>query len=141
MPLAWKSEFLSSVQRGESQPPAGSWRLGKPWQEASRFFERFAPGSLALCCVQVPMEGNTVAGPPFPCSSYPFLTSTWAMCDHGQTQHHLPVSAPCCLHPGNLAAGFPEQPVRGDLQRRETWCENQGTATGYPALSPSRSEP
>lgn len=37
MPLAWKSELLSTVQGGASQTPAGSWHLGKPWQEASRF--------------------------------------------------------------------------------------------------------
>lgn len=27
------------MQRGECQPPAGSWLLGKPWQEASAFWE------------------------------------------------------------------------------------------------------
>lgn len=40
----------------------------------------------------------------------------------------LPVSAGSSLHPWSLAAGFPEQPVHGDLERRETLCEKQGRA-------------
>lgn len=48
--------------------------------------------------------------------------------------------APCGLHPGNLAAGLPEQPAHGDLQR-DTWCEKQDRATGHPALFPGGTEP
>ena len=124
MSLAWKSELLSSVQRGESQPPAGSWRLGKPWQEAIL-------GGLHLeawlCAVSRCWgDGNRVARLAFPCSSYPFPDINLGQVQAQPTA--VPLTSVCCefLTSWGSCSQIPRAASAWRPAKKKRLCEKQG---------------